>query len=385
MDDLETRLGEVLAGPGEARPPAGLAGRVHAGVVTRRRRRRAVAAGACVLALAVAIPLTVRQASDPGRTTVAASAGGIADLVDLPGSIALPPRTPEGTTFFPEVIGEDGSVLGRTDQDKKVWAAGPHTQELQPVTDAAAQVLGTGEGGLRLWAGASSAYPLSCQDASGATSDPSPQGYDPAGPFWVSHGWVAANDPMRQPWTAKGCAKGTTVSGQGRFSSGHAVAFAYPDLFVAEESNDRVVRQVDVESGREVAERPLPEGVPPVTMADPGKDWLAAANGSTFAWVVDRTLRTAPRDTWTPTTVPVKLPTATPVTVQQTTVPQAKLTMGDRLIAYTALELEVGWKSVVHDPVTGRSVELPGRAYAAGEWLVWQDGDSYRLARALTQ
>ncbi|MFC7100389.1 hypothetical protein ACFQQB_07870 [Nonomuraea rubra] len=52
------------------------------------------------------------------------------------------------------------------------------------------------------------------------------------------------------------------------------------------------------------------------------------------------------------------------------------MTAGDRLVAYTTGDL-----SLVHDPETGVTLKQRGLVLAAGPWLLWQEGDAYRLAR----
>ncbi|MER6943743.1 hypothetical protein ABT294_06935 [Nonomuraea sp. NPDC000554] len=207
----------------------------------------------------------------------------------------------------------------------------------------------------------------------------------------VSGGTVVGMDPWSRPWAAKGCAKGATVGGE----ADEPVAFSYPDVFVVDPHKADGLRQIDVDSGSVVAERPLPEGVGVRPAgAQRWQLWLAAANRDTFAWVVDSVLRTADRATWQVTEARRGLPTATELNwggrmestgekIDMHPHLYGSLTMGNRLIAYSAVDLvaETGWRSVVYDPRSGQSFELRGLVYAAGDWLVWPDGASYRLAR----
>ncbi|MBT2229242.1 hypothetical protein [Nonomuraea sp. NEAU-A123] len=384
MDDVESRLRDVLGDPGRTVPPGDLADRVHRGVAVRRRRRRALAlaAAACAVALAVAVPVAWRQVGGQG-TTVANSVNGFGDLVDIPGSVAFAGETSDGGDFFPEAVGEDGSVLGRA--GKGLWETGPEgAGPLRPLNavSGAAPAIGPG---VRVWPGTNFVAPLYCRDQNGTTTVMENM---VGTPLWVSGGTIVGSDTTLRPWTAKGCAKGAAVPG----ASGEAVAFSYPDLFVVDPFKADGLRQVDVESGALVAERPLPEGVNVRTGADRWQLWLGAANRDTFAWVVDGVLRTADRADWRVTEGP-RVPPAEEMDwsgrVQLAdgrslnTYPHlsGRLTAGDRLIVYTAGKIPGGWRSLVYDPRSGQSFEFQGVAYAAGDWLLWNDGASYRLAR----
>lgn len=147
MDDVESRLGDVLGDPGRTVPPADLADRVHRGVAVRRRRRRMLtfAAAACAVALAVAVPVAWRQAGGEGQT-VASFVNGLGDLVDIPGSVALAVETPNSGDFFPEALGEDGSVLGRSRKGKNLWETGPEGGPLRPLDAASGETPATGPG-----------------------------------------------------------------------------------------------------------------------------------------------------------------------------------------------------------------------------------------------
>ncbi|MEU7827815.1 hypothetical protein [Nonomuraea sp. NPDC049129] len=389
MDDVESRLGDVLGDPGRTDPPEGLADRVHRGVAVRRSRRRALAfaAAACAVVLAVGVPVAWRQIGG-GEQMVANSIDGLEDLVDMPGSVALQKETKDAGDFFPEALGEDGSVLGRSDKAKKLWETGPDGGSLRPLNVDAGETPATGSG-IRVWPGTNIVAPLYCQDQNGIT--PVMPLNLVGSPFWVSGGTIVGSDPQMRPWTAKGCTQGAPVSGV----SGEAVAFSYPDLFVADPFDAKGLRQVDVESGAVAARRPLPEGVNVrATSAERWQLWLAAANRDTFAWVVDGVLRTADRADWQVTEGP-RVGRAVELNWGLTGMSKGKyqamyahlgahLTAGNRLIVYTGhaeFDERPGWQSVVYDPRSGQSFELQGVAYAAGDWLLWNDGTSYRLAR----
>jgi hypothetical protein len=390
MDDVESRLGDVLGDPGWTVAPEGLADRVHRGVAVRRRRRRALAyaAAACAVVLAVGVPVAWRQIGG-GDQTVANSIDGLEDLVDVPGSVALPKETNDAGDFFPEALGEDGSVLGRSDKAKRVWETGPEGGPLRALNVDAGAVPVTGSG-IRVWPATNFVAPLYCRDQNGSTTQIMPANMV-GSPLWVSGGTIVASDPLLRPWAAKGCTQAAQVPG----ISGQAVAFSYPDLFVADSFDAKGLRQVNVESGDVAAQRPLPEGVNVrTTGADRWQLWLAAANRDTFAWVVDGVLRTADRADWQVTEGP-RVGRAVEFNWGLTGISKGKsqamyahlgahLTAGNRLIVYTGhgeFDERTGWQSVVYDPRSGQSFEFQGVAYAAGDWLLWNDGTSYRLAR----
>ncbi|MFC4005902.1 hypothetical protein ACFOY2_01620 [Nonomuraea purpurea] len=154
----------------------------------------------------------------------------------------------------------------------------------------------------------------------------------------------------------------------GEPAGGPAVAFSYPHLFAADRANDKVLRIIDVETGRVTAEHPLPEGVRVQRMQDPDQKWYAAASGKWFAWVAGDTLRWTPRDSWGSVSVLPGVPKPDKGV-------SPWMTAGNRLITYNA-----GAISFLLDPVTGRRYKCPDVVLAAGDWLLWKNGDGYRLA-----
>ncbi|MFI7224296.1 hypothetical protein ACIBO5_13830 [Nonomuraea angiospora] len=413
MDDLERRLAALLSEPSPDDPPPGLADRIHRTVATRRRNRRAsvlaVAAGAT--AVLVGVPLAVRGGNGdaattvnlsptpastapseptvtasrrpeptvtrtvtatPDRTDVHLPAGvrleqALGQLMNVTSVVDVEGRTAKGEPFVPAALGSDGTVLGTTPdgQAAEVDGGGGTPKELG---FRARSGLGTAAD-FRTWTEVNgSAADQRCRTADGTTRTISPQGTDSRGRVWVDGGVVVGNDVMRQPWMAKGCAHVGTVVKSGEPASGVAVAFSYPDLFTAERANDKVLRVVDVETGRVTAEHPLPEGVRAQRMGDPDQKWYAAASGKWFAWVAGNTLRWTPRDTWGAVSVLHGVPTP-----KKGVSPW--MTAGNRLITYNT-----GATSFVLDPVTGRRFKSPDVVLAAGDWLLWRSGDGYRLA-----
>ncbi|MEW1844456.1 hypothetical protein AB0392_41485 [Nonomuraea angiospora] len=412
MDDLERRLAALLSEPSPDDPPPGLADRIHRTVATRRRNRRAlvlaVAAGAT--AVLVGVPLAVRggngdaattaslsptpTSTAPSEPTVTASrwpeptatrtvtatpdqtdvhlpAGvrleeALGQLMNVTSVVDVEGRTAKGEPFVPAALGSDGTVLGATPDGQVAEVDGGGTPK--ELGFRARSGLGTAAD-FRTWTEVNgTAADQRCRTADGTARTISPQGTDSRGRVWVDGGVVVGNDVMRQPWMAKGCAQVGTVVKSGEPASGVAVAFSYPDLFTAERANDKVLRVVDVETGRVTAEHPLPEGVRAQRMGDPDQKWYAAASGKWFAWVAGNTLRWTPRDTWGAVSVLPGVPTP-----KKGVSPW--MTAGNRLITYNT-----GATSFVLDPVTGRRFKSPDVVLAAGDWLLWRSGDGYRLA-----
>jgi hypothetical protein len=413
MDDLERRLAALLSESSPGDPPPGLADRIHRAVATRRRNRRALAlaaaAGAAVVL--VAVPLAVRGGNGDAATTANLSptpaltppseptmtvstrpeptitktvtptpdqanvnipAGlrieqALRRLLNVASVVDVESRTARGEPFTPAALGSDGTVLGTT-PDGQVAEAGASGGTPKELGFPARSGLGTATD-FRTWTelnGSSAAQ--QCRTANGSTRTISPQGTEPGGQVWVDRGVIVGNDAMRQPWAAKGCAQvGTVVKAVGP-ASGVAVAFSYPHLFTADRANDKVLRILDVETGKVTAEHPLPEGVRAQNMDDPDQKWYAAASGKWFAWVADGTLRWMPRDSWGPMSTLPGVPTPT-----QGASPW--MTAGNRLITYNT-----GATSFLLDPVTGTRYKSPVVMLAAGDWLLWQNGDGYRLA-----
>ncbi|MEV0344725.1 hypothetical protein AB0H88_03100 [Nonomuraea sp. NPDC050680] len=413
MDDLERRLAALLSEPAADDPPPGLADRIHRAVAVRRRNRRALALAAAtgMTAVLVAVPLAVRGGNGDAATTVTLSptseptlpspstsiddptapsvptatvtptpdeagfrtpaAGGLEqalrDLVDVRSVVDVESRTSQGEPFVPWALGSDGTVLGST-PDGQVAEVGASGGTPRDLGFPARSGLGTGTG-FSTWAEQNgSAAEQRCRTADGTTRTVSPQGTDAGARVWVDGGVIVGSDVMRQPWAAKGCAGVGTVVRDGDPASGEAVAFSYPYLFTTDRSNDKVLRVIDVETGTVTAEHPLPEGVRPQRMGEPRQRWYAAASGNWFAWVAGNTVRWMPRVSWGPVSTLAGVPAA-----KKDVSPW--MTAGRRFITYNT-----GADSFLLDPVTGRRFKSPDVMPAAGDWLLWRDGDVYRLA-----
>ena len=151
MDDVESRLGDVLGDPA-GRSAQGLADRVHRGVAVRRSRRRALAfaAAACAVVLAVGVPVAWREAGEES-TMVANSIDGLEDLVDMPGSVALPKETQDAAASS-RGAGRGRVRAGPVEQGEEAWETGPEVVPLRPLNEDAARRRHTGSG-IRVWPG----------------------------------------------------------------------------------------------------------------------------------------------------------------------------------------------------------------------------------------
>ncbi|GAA2579884.1 hypothetical protein SMC26_34765 [Actinomadura fulvescens] len=344
----------------------------------RTRRRAAVPIMAAAAAAAVAVPFLVADATRDAedRDTASPLAPRVLDdpakLVD-PASLVRISGVPG---FRVDALGSDGSVLGRT-PDAKVWRAGPTTRTPVATGVRAQGGLSTGSGAFT-WI-KPGGFDLECRDATGKTRVVSPQSAEAKRPVWADGGFLAWSDIMRQPFTAEGCRRpGKAVPNHGKAVLGDAVAFSAPDLWVVEPSNDKVLRQVDVRTGRIVKETPLPAGVRGQTMADTDQTWYAAANKHVFAWVAGGTLRTADRSGRAQDAVPLPRwlhPGAKGA--------QATMTAGNRHVAYSVTGADGHRQAVLFDPLADRAVSWRGVIHVAGDWLLWSDGRDYRMGRVL--
>ncbi|MFC9973273.1 hypothetical protein ACFVH6_20510 [Spirillospora sp. NPDC127200] len=377
MNGIEERLKRALDAQAAAVRP-----RPGARAENTRRIRRAKARRMSVIptvsvaaAAAVALPFAVLEPGgddDAAEQTAFAPDGPSApDLVDRASIVRISTRLPGGAVFRADALGTDGSVIGRS-EDERVWQAGPRGGTPRSLGVRASGGLATGPG-FATWI-AKDGWDLTCRTADGRTQVVSPQGAAPDRPAFADGGVVVASDPMAQPFSAKGCTKGRTVSGHGKPALGTAKAFAHPTVFVAEPSNDRVLREVDVTTDDVVWEHPLPAGVGVQTMGREEQRWQAAANDRYFAWAVDGVLRIVDRSDWKR---PLALLGGRPFTTAGDT--EARLTAGDRLVVYSTITGND--RSLVYDTRTRTATTWPGEVHAAGDRVMWRDGDDYLTAR----
>ncbi|MBO2465906.1 hypothetical protein [Actinomadura violacea] len=399
MNGIEDRLRDAFGAQADTvRPHAGAraenARRVRRSTV---RRRAAVPAGAvaavAAVAAAAAVPGALPGASHRDGPDTAAGVRSPGNLVDPSTIVTIPATVAGGAAFTPDALGPDGRVAGRT-ADGRVYTAGPKGGRAEPLGVRAEGGVAAGNGFVT-WI-APGSWKLSCRTTGGRTGVIGPQGATPADPVLTGGGAVVGDDPMNQPFVATGCGDtGRTVDGHGKGVLGRALALAYPTLFVADTSNDDVVREIDVRTDAIVREHPLPPGIRPLKLTGaPDKDgarrsvpgtgsdqkWRAAANEDYFATLVDGQLRIVARHGWK--NVAAGLGLGKPPAAKSDR--GALLTAGDHLIAYTT-----GGVSGVIDtrrlgdgrtpPGAISAVVLKGPALAAGGWLLWRDGAAYRL------
>ncbi|MFI6520616.1 hypothetical protein ACIBF1_34040 [Spirillospora sp. NPDC050679] len=377
MNGIEERLKQALdAQAATVRPRPG------ARAENTRRLRRAKArrvsvipAVAVAAAATVALPFAALGPGDgdaPGRTAFAPGGPSAPDLVDQASIVRISTRLPGGAVFRADALGTDGSVVGRS-EDGRVWHAGPRGGTPRSLGVRASGGLTTGPGFVT-WI-TRDGGDLACRTPDGRTQVVSPQGAAPDRPVFADGGAVVASDPMVQPFAAKGCAKGRTLIGHGkRPVLGTAKAFAHPTVFVAEPSNDRVLREVDVTTDDVVREHPLPAGVRAQTMDRQEQRWQAAASDRYFAWAVGGVLRIVDRSDWKRTLAPLN---GRPFTASGDT--EARLTAGYRLVVYSTITGDD--RSLVYDTRTRTATTWPGEVQAAGDRLLWRDGGDYLTAR----
>ncbi|MWA04300.1 hypothetical protein F8568_028765 [Actinomadura sp. LD22] len=406
MNGIEERLKDAFGARADAVRP-------HPGVraendrrIRRSRTRRRVAAPALALAAvatAAAVPAGLRDGPHRADPNTVAGGRSPGNLVDPATIVAIPAAVPGGGTFTPEALGADGSVAGRT-ADGRVYTAGPKGGRPRPLGVRAEGGLAAGKGFVT-WI-APGSWKLSCRTSGGRTGTIGPQGATPADPVLAGGGAVVGDDPMAQPFAATGCGDtGRTLDNHGKGVLGQALALAYPTLFVADTSNDDVVREIDLRTQAITAQHPLPPGVRPLKLTGeteqpeksgksgpgavyrtvpgtgPDQKWRAAANQEYFASLADGKLRIVARDGWrTVTTLDVARPR------DAKAADGARITAGDHVVAYTSggisglIDTRTLGTGRTH-PTAVRTAITKGPVLAAGDWLLWRDGSAYRLGR----
>ena len=351
---------------------------------SRIRRRAAFPAVALATAAVAAMPFLMPWHENNPSPSLA---GGPGDLVVASSLVRIKTGLPHGARFQAEVLGVDGSVLGRS-ADTALWKAGPKGGRPSPTGIRAAKaVLLTGPGLLGYAAnepGNADAFNLMCRDSSGKTHTASPQGVDPTQPVWTDGGKLIGSDVMMQPFSATCRGPLKILAQQWTGSWSKVVAFSNPTIFYVDPTNHRDLREIDAATGRVGAHHKLPAGVhrmkpiPDGTPIDPQIEqiWWAAATPATFAWVADGALRVTPRRAWNSAPTPVTAGLPRPVKGGRT-----QLTAGSRLVVYSTAPAQGSGESVLYDLKTHQLIRWHGEAYTAGDWLIWRDGTDYRLAR----
>ncbi|GAA2608397.1 hypothetical protein SMC26_29050 [Actinomadura fulvescens] len=387
MDELERRVAERLTKPFEnVEPPASLGVRVISRSATVRRRRAGLAAAAVAIVL-IGVPVAVAQRPQPsddrtlaatstpsaGKSTAFALPGrtALADLIDTHSAVRVKQSLPGNQRFEAKALGTDGTVLGtpqlgHDENDKRstgVWRAGPgdgtptRVAPTNPDKRAYLWSMAVNDRGY-LWPDGERLACLGPGGQGGVRTFP-------AG--WGGRENFYANGPVFL-WSDEGAALAVADScgGAPRTLSvpGALVAFSYPHAFV---SSDGTLKQVDVRGGE----------TRKLNAAKPPQEALFAANGNVLVWAGDESITVLERGSQQARTVIQGLPHGDDPSYM------GHLTVGERLAVYSAVPSEDDGTSasVVYDLRTGRTTSLPGKAWTAGQWLLWQDGKGYQLAK----
>ncbi|GII90754.1 hypothetical protein [Sinosporangium siamense] len=374
MDEQQRRIEEYLRAKGMAHePPSWLGAQIMRQVHTRRRHRRAVAAMATVFVLAAVPAIAVTANSLQERVTVPVLASpspgrwhGLEEFVD-PASVKRVPRVlPDGLRFHAMALSPDGEVLGTgrsagaQGRPQGVWAA---TWE-----DPLPRAVKTGAPDPYLWAMA--AGENSYMWPNGGSLECVVVGSGGA-PRVLDDRWNARTrfftDRGVLVWTRED-RKGLVVTDHcgGRQevvpAEGLLEAVAYPYAYMRQEGR---INRVHLESGEQVALQ---------ASLSPWAQISVAANAQGVAWTDGDTLTYLDRG-W-PVHRPVRLKDHPG---DQT---MGRLMYGNRLLVYLSdhSDQDIA-SSFVYDPSSGREVSVPVEVLAAGDWLLWRDGDVYLVAR----
>ncbi|GIH97225.1 hypothetical protein ACFFMN_41600 [Planobispora siamensis] len=335
-----------------------------------------VAAGTA--AIAVVASCTSGTAAPPGetaRTPPAASAvstapvpAGLGGLVDRARVTVIARRLPGDSLLRVMALGPDGTVLGQADPPEtggpgrprgSVWQVPPDGRTARLlVRDAGdpAYMWRMAAGGTgRLWPAGEH---LRCLDPRGAGPVRTLPGWTGRELFFADRDLIAWEARGRRPAVSRGCAERAVPLPV----RGSLVAFSQPHAFVRD--GDGLTR-VDARTGESTAIRDVPASAE-VFAAAPGT--LAFAD-RTALHIVD--LRTGERR-----------PVALGLPHRNDPLFTARLTAGTRLVVHSLHHQDLDLaESLVHDPRTGTSTLLPAEAWAAGDRLLWRDGEVYLLAR----
>jgi hypothetical protein len=384
VDDLERRIAaELVAADPDDQPPPWLAPRI----LDRVRRRRRWRALATALAAATAVAAVATSAAvllaEPGRRPVTPAVlpssdqitpqptrrADLDDLIDPHTVVRVPAQLPDGARFDVMGLDANGTVIGSRraaspGAPEDVWVAGParpapvRLQDTPP--DPYLWVMAV-DADTHVWAGGES---LKCAESSDPgrvrVLDPNWGGRTP---FYAGGGvivWTTVDGRMK---VAEGChGRVRSLSAKGMLD-----ALVYPHAFVRDANG---LHQVDVRRGTVQ----LVAGAPPLATSPNTPAISVAANAALVAWSEGGAVTTLDRATGARRRSIVDLGWQ-PMYF-------AGLAAGNRLLVYWVSHQDYDQgSSVVIDSRTGRTAAVPGRAWAAGDWLVWRDGDYYKIAR----
>ncbi|MEV5575145.1 hypothetical protein AB0L06_34340 [Spirillospora sp. NPDC052269] len=405
MNDIEDRLRTAFATQAATvRPTPDAATENNRRVRRSVRRRYALTAGAVASVLAVAIPvaLTTGGRAHGAAPTLASSGplvkaqGNPQDLTGPTGPFQLPAAKAH-VPATPMALAPDGSFLARL--GNQVWLLGPsrgtdvrkppvpspkrldapdtyqHAEHEigSPVASAMspqARVLINSRG------------ELMCVDARGkrVTS------YAPASRtrgVWTDGRNAVVSAPTGTLQVSGGCPDPAAVRNRTegfnntlRLNKATPLALRGSLLVTAVPSSGRVVEYtLPYTPPRIAVVDQLPKGAGPIRLTEDGSPLLyTAANTTTSVWVNGRSLLTLGLNHHE-AGPSLRLPKALDVGED------GQLTVGDHVIAYTATDSGGRVGSFVYDLRTGRQIIWPGRVFAAGGWLLWQNGDGMQLGQ----
>lgn len=399
MEAFEQRLAQQLAEPGERSPrlPPDFPDRVRIGAARRRRRRHATVVGLAAIAVAVAV-LVPELILSNGHDRVEHARPGPA-ITSL--GTAFPDRTPvtikrnlnDGWKITALALTDDGRILYVREKlhadFHNEWSDGLFLYD--PRARASTTITSESIG---VWAGLSQIHSvvpwlghvnpahkhdLLCHDPVTGTDHQISDGSVWESTVRVSGDLIAwsyyALDPAEKPivQVAQGC------TGTPRDLGVHGAVldlhgpYVYVNTSTASASGQPpasldVVR-VDVRTG----------AIQPVRSIEPTDDegTAFAATDRDATWVGGRSLMHRVLPDGQSSIVVEQLPTAKGDNGEI-----LHLTAGDRIFAFGTSPSDGNpslARGLVYDPARNLVVELPGEAIANDRWLLWRDGDTYRL------
>ncbi|MFC4907986.1 hypothetical protein [Actinomadura gamaensis] len=401
MTDLESRLKEAFESRAAAvRPsPDAAADNRHRVRRATRRRHAALACAAAATVAAVTVPMAVSAHLPISRITSGTTSGALvkkkgdpADLTKKSVPVEVP-ASPAGP-MVPVALSPDGSFLARFGSE--LWQIGAPLTRGQPRPGKSTRLYSLE----RAFPSAKNPQPnsryaitpqariyafqdgMSCANAAGEVK----AGY---GPIDTRYGvWADGTHVVytEQPWAIRAyrlCGHASpkdaeTLATSDMLARAHAfpVALSDPTLFYLDSTKLTTLNEIDLSTTppRFARSLPVPRAMLPAKTSDIGRTWVAAATKQTLAWVNGRTLYLKDR---------MNGSSDAPVSVDHlpTMSGTSQLTVGNDVIAYSVTDSRGRVGSFVYDLRTHERVVWPGRVFAAGDWLLWQDGRTAKLAK----
>ena len=392
MNDLESRVAaslhaqRAMVGP----PPAGLAERVHRGVRRRRALHRAGigAASLAVISLGAVAVLTVAghrtPPTDPANGSATTTASPQPPLgqevtsksVPLPEDLAklLPGAEAEafalggdsgGRGFRGVSLSDDGTVVGVDSltygwtATRSLMAATGCVADTEPARPETLTLSRTPAGDSSSLAWVDGDLQTRCRNLQTGSEE------QLGGPAIVSRGYLVWTDGAGDPdnpvvVTSAGCEQGHSTGARGLL-----VGFEYPIVYLREADGQLTAYDVRRTDGTAVAGADAPPaGADPPAAADT----VVAAGAGIAVWASGDQITVT--DASGAKTQAFNSPAGTNGS-------QVGISIGRRFVAVAGVPIDGSWsrsRSVIYDRQSGTWVSLPGAAWAAGDWLAWQDG-----------